>query len=433
MTAPGVPHAQGATDAPGSEVPLGRNRDFRRLWIGGVISGIGTEVTQIGFPLLVLAVTGSAAYAGLLQSGELAAYAAITLPAGLIADRFRRRRLLIFSDLARAVLLGALTVCVVLGWVQLGLVIAIAMVVAVFDAVFGPAQDAALKEVVPPSQLAEAAARDEARLRASRLLGPALGGWLFSLGRWVPFVGDTVSYLVSGLLLRRIEKPLDAPDEKPETIRLSDTLAGFRLILGNPFLRVMAVISMGMTFTLAAFGLLFITGLEKQNAGSTVIGLALTAYSTAGLLGALAAPRVLRVCPPRLVIIVTAWLIPAVMLSLAVVPAVPFAIAVACLLYFCIPSLGSMSRAYLIAITPSNLQGRVSAAVMFLGLALSPIAPAAFGYVFDAAGRTWAFAGMAISGLLTAIPSLSRPIRTLTASERQNDNDDNGGTTTAPQ
>jgi hypothetical protein len=103
------------------------------------------------------------------------------------------------------------------------------------------------------------------------------------------------------------------------------------------------------------------------------------------------------------------------MVCLAVITWVPLVIAGACLLYFCIPSLASMSRANLVAITPSNLQGRVSAALMVLGLALSPIAPTVFGIVFDSAGRSWAFAGMAVAGLLAALPSLTKPIRTVTA------------------
>jgi MFS family permease len=405
-------------DEPGTDVPLRRNSDFRKLWIGGVVSQTGTEVTQIAFPLLILAATGSAAFAGLLTSGELAVYAVTTLPAGLIADRFHRRGLLVFSDFTRAVLLGGLTVCVLLGWVHVALVIAVAMTVAVFDSVFGPAQDAALKELVPESQLTQAATTDEARLRASRLVGPLLGGWLFAFARWVPFLGDAVSYVVSGLLLGAIRKPLDAPPgahDEGDRLRLRDALAGFRFVLRNPFLRVMAVMSMGMTFTLAGFSLIFIASLDKQQAGSAVIGLALGAYCAAGLLGALLAPHILRVCPPHLVIIVTAWVIPVVLVCLAVISSVPFAIASACLLYFCIPSLASMSRANLVAITPSHLQGRVSAALMILGLALSPIAPTVFGVVFDSAGRTWAFAGMACAGLVAALPSLTKPIRTVTA------------------
>lgn len=197
--------------SPGTDVPLRRNRDFRLLWMGGVISQTGTEVTQIAFPLLILAVTGSAAFAGLLTSGELTVYALITLPAGLIADRFNRRRLLVWSDLTRAVLLGGLTLSVLLGHVQLALVIAVAMIVSVFDAVFGPAQDAALKELVPPRQLTDAATMDEARLRASRLIGPVLGGWLFALARWVPFLGDALSYLASGVMLGAIRKPWTRP------------------------------------------------------------------------------------------------------------------------------------------------------------------------------------------------------------------------------
>jgi MFS family permease len=397
----------------GNDVPLRRNRDFRLLWIGGVISQLGSSITQISFALLVLAITGSAGYAGLLTSGELLLHGLITLPAGVWADRFDRQKLMVVSDFVRAVLMAVLSASLIFGYVHVALVIAVAMLVSLIDGIFAPAQDAALKQLVSTRLLNEAAAMDEARNRAAQLIGPGLGGWLFALGRWVPFLGDAISYLVSGIILSGIKRPLQVNDKHTDEDESDwrSALVGIRFIVGNPFLRVTAIIAMGMTFTMAAFGLLFIVSLKESEVSSQVIGFAMASYSIAGLLGATAAPRILRAFSPRFVLTFTAWLVPVIMAVLATVEFTPAVISAACLLFFFIPSLMSMLKGYLAAIAPSNMQGRVFAGIVVIGLSIAPIAPVAFGAIFDSAGRSWAFFGMAAAGIMSALPTLSRAIR----------------------
>src|SRR3989442_7651987 len=104
-----------------SRVPLRRNRDFVLLQAGQLLSNLGTSSTSIAYPLLVLAVTHSAAKAGVVAFARSLPAAVILIPAGVAADRFSRRRLMIVADvvlvlairgLAAIVLSGAVAFCV---------------------------------------------------------------------------------------------------------------------------------------------------------------------------------------------------------------------------------------------------------------------------------------------------------------------------------
>src|SRR5579875_3291262 len=88
------------------------NRDFQLLWIGEALSDIGSQSSTIAYPLLVLALTGSPAKAGLVGLAKWLPLAVFALPAGALADRFDRKRLMIGSDAVR--LLGAASVVLML-------------------------------------------------------------------------------------------------------------------------------------------------------------------------------------------------------------------------------------------------------------------------------------------------------------------------------
>src|SRR6202035_3242473 len=81
--------------APADPVPLHRNRDFTLLWTGQAVSGMGSAISGICYPLLILALTGSAAEAGLVSGAGLIANLVLLLPAGLVADRYPRKRLMV--------------------------------------------------------------------------------------------------------------------------------------------------------------------------------------------------------------------------------------------------------------------------------------------------------------------------------------------------
>src|SRR5439155_468745 len=109
-------------------VPLRRNRDFNLLWVGQVVSDIGTRVSGIAFPLLVLATTGSPAKAGVVEFAASIPLLVLTLPAGALVDRWDRKRLLVVCDAVRGLAYASLAATFALGHVWFQLILAVALV-----------------------------------------------------------------------------------------------------------------------------------------------------------------------------------------------------------------------------------------------------------------------------------------------------------------
>jgi MFS family permease len=184
-------------DRPPVGPPLRRNRNFQLLWIGQVLSDLGSEIGALAYPLLVLALTHSPVIAGLVGTVASAAAFVVRLPAGALADRLDRQRAMIGCDALRAAALALLAALVLAGLAGWPVVLVVAVVDRIGDTLFAPAATAALPAIVEDAQLEAAWAATEARQYAANLGGPALGGLLFSVGRAVPFVADAVSYAVS--------------------------------------------------------------------------------------------------------------------------------------------------------------------------------------------------------------------------------------------
>src|SRR5579859_3326910 len=176
---------------------LWHNRDFLLLWSGQVVSAIGSQVSLIAFPWLILAVTGSPAQAGLIAAIRTLPYILFGLPAGALIDRWNRKRVMILCDTGRALAMGSIPIAFAFGWltaIQLYLVSFIEGTLFIF---FGLAEAAALPRVVSQEQLSAATAQNEFVYSVSGLVGPSFSGILYSIGNAMPFLADTVSYIVS--------------------------------------------------------------------------------------------------------------------------------------------------------------------------------------------------------------------------------------------
>src|ERR1700722_11918253 len=92
-----------------------RSRHFMLLWPGQALSGLGSQTSTVAYPLLVLALTGSPAKAGVVGLAKWLPLAVAALPAGGLGDRFDRKRLMISSDAVRALLLASIPVALLLG------------------------------------------------------------------------------------------------------------------------------------------------------------------------------------------------------------------------------------------------------------------------------------------------------------------------------
>jgi MFS family permease len=191
----------------GSGDSLLRNPRFVRLWVGQGISFVGDAVSMVALVVLVVQITGSAAAVG----GALVARLLPTLAsplAGVLADRFDRRVILVASDLARAAL--------VLGIVfarDLVVLYGLVFLMGVVRTLFNPTVRAAFPSVVGGGDLTRANALISGTFSASTMVGPALGGLLVaSLGVNAAFFLDAATYLLSAAFLSSI--PLARPQRE---------------------------------------------------------------------------------------------------------------------------------------------------------------------------------------------------------------------------
>jgi MFS family permease len=201
-------------------VPLRRNRDFLLLQIGQLLSGAGSQLTSIAYPLLVLAVTGSATKAGAVWFARTLPLALLALPGGVAADRWNRKRLMIAADGVRVVAIGCLAAAILLGRIGFWAIVLVAVVEGIGTALFSAAQAGALRAVVPGRQLPAAVGAQTGRQAAVQLASPPLGGALFGLAHALPFLVDVVSYACS------IGSPTTFPEGEPLPRRPSERSQG---------------------------------------------------------------------------------------------------------------------------------------------------------------------------------------------------------------
>ena len=116
------------TEASRRFVPLWRNRDYILLWSGQMISSVGSRVSMLAFPLLVLALTHSPAQAGLIGAMRGLPYALLILPAGTLVDRWNRKRVMILCDIGRALALGSIPLALVLGHLTIAQIYVVSLV-----------------------------------------------------------------------------------------------------------------------------------------------------------------------------------------------------------------------------------------------------------------------------------------------------------------
>ena len=385
-----------------SAVPLRRNRDFVLLQSGLLLSSAGSQMTSIAYPLLVLALTGSAAKAGIVAFVRLFAMAAFALPAGLAADHWQRKRLMIGAHAMRALAIGALGVLIVLGEVVYWVIPVVALVEGAGAALFGAAQHGAFRAVVPTQQLPAAVAVVTGREAAVSVASPALGGVLFAVARALPFLVHAVLYVFSAAALLAMRTPFQQerdPDRAPLRERLAE---GFRFLWQNAFLRTVALL-----FGLANFigpGVLFAIVVIGQEHGLTSgeVGLLVSAFGACILLGAFVSPVVRRRLPVRAVLLLELWTWTGCAAFLAW-PSVYVLTASILPTALVIPSTDSVVHSYRFALTPDRLQGRVGSVWATIGLVIAPLGPLAAGLLLDVASERTAIALFAAVGLALAL------------------------------
>jgi MFS family permease len=382
--------------------PLRRNRDFSLLWSGQAVSAFGNELSEIGYPLLVLAVTGSAARAGLVGSAELIAMLIALLPAGVAADRHPRKRIMVASSLVQLAALGSVAVAIFVGEVHLAHLALAGALEGAATAFYVGASRGAVRRVVPRPQLSLALARTQARDQAAAILGPPVGGALFGVARFLPFAFDAVSFGAVALAAALVRGPVD-PESVPKAATepvLRRVTAGLRFVGGNRYLRTVAGWAAAVNAIATGMMLLVFVLARHRGADPSTIGAITATFSAGGLIGALLAPRLITRYSGRTMVLLASWLLVPCPLAMALVPS-PLLIGVAGAVSVCAitpVNVVLLTRAYELA--PHQMQGQAGNAMLLLGLSLKWLAPTVFGVLADTLGPVKAV--MVGSGLYAA-------------------------------
>jgi MFS family permease len=217
-------------------------RAFVALWLGQTVSSVGSQMSLVAIPLLAaLVLHAGPIEMAVLGALETAPFVIVSLPAGVIADRRDRRRLLIACDVWRAVAMGSIPIVFLLGFGSFAWLCLTAVVVGSLSALFTVAQQAYVPDVVAVDQLVMANQRLEISESGARVAGPGLAGAVFQIGGGLAAVGlDAISYVLSALSIRAGGRP---PTTGSATPTLDDAstreaiVTGVRHVWRDPTLR----------------------------------------------------------------------------------------------------------------------------------------------------------------------------------------------------
>ncbi len=365
--------------------PLSRNRNYHVLWGSQLVSELVSQLCLIAFPLTVLAATGSAARMGAVSAAIAAAHMAANVPAGVLVDRFDRKRVMLVCQCARAAVMASLAIALFSGHFSMAHVLVVAVAEGLLGAAFDPAEHAALPQVVPESQLSQAVARNTARRYIATLLGPAGAGFLFAVDRMAPFGVAVVLLVASCVVLCFLRLPRPEPEAVRESVPESAEESGsseserepekaglladgFRWVLGHPVIRPTLVWLMGCELVISALIIIVLAMSGEGDMAPGELGVMMTGFGIGGLLGAAVAGRLHAALPAPAVILGFPWTAAALTLLLALVPTgVPTGVVLGGIA-FLIPTAFTTVMTYQLTVAPDELRGRLSGVVgLFAG------------------------------------------------------------------
>jgi MFS family permease len=362
-----------------NQIPLRRNRDFVLLQVGQGLSTLGSQSSALAYPLLVLALTHSPAKAGLVGFARVVPYPLFGISAGVLVDRFERKRLMLFSDSVRAAALASLVIALAVDELRFVQIAIVAFVEGVMFVLFNVAEIAALRSVVPPQQMAAAAAGEQARLSIVEAGGPPVGGVLFGLGRAVPFLFDACSYAFSMISLLAIRSRFREERTNEPDVRLSSQFAeGFRWLWNQRFLRACALLFAGTNFVFEALFLTLIIVGRAHGLSGFEIGVLVAALGGCALGGAAMATRLHGRLSMRALVLVLFWSQFAVA-GFLIKPSVYVLVAGLIPNALINPAVNAAVIGYRVAVVPDRLTGRVNSIARTVALTASPLGPLAAG------------------------------------------------------
>ncbi len=225
------------TGAPTSS--QGLSPDFWKFWTGQAISALGGSFTGFALPLLVYKLTNSAVNLAISVAAGILPHLLFGLIIGAWTDRVDRKRLMILTDIGRAILIASIPVAAMVGLLTVWWIYAVSFLHTTLSIAFDAAEFAAIPSLVAQDDLVTANGRLEASYQAATIAGPLLAG---IMAAFMPIedvlIFDALSFLVSAFALWIIGSSFNeiTKEKKSTTIR-QDIVEGLRYVIAHPVLR----------------------------------------------------------------------------------------------------------------------------------------------------------------------------------------------------
>ncbi len=398
-------------------VSVWRNTLFRRFWYGHSVSQFGDRVTELALPLIAVAILDA-------TPGQVGALtAAVWLPSllsivvGSWADhQLHKRRILVYADLARALVLLIVPVAYALDVLALPLIFGVALASGLGQVFFNTCYPSFFVSLVERREYVDANAKLSVSRSASFIAGPAAGGALIQvLTAPVAVVVDAVSFVYSAFVIGRldvVDRPIDASRESWR----QRIVKGARFVLGNRYLRASLGCSTTINFfTFMSSALLVLFASRELGLSAGVIGLVFGVGSVGGLLGAVVAPRLSRRFGAGPMVVLGAVLFPAPLALIALAGGSTWLSALVLAVAEFLSALGVMVfdinlNSIQASITPDRMRSRVAGAYTTVNYGCRPVGALLGGVLGSTIGLRETFVLAAVGGALSIVFLIGSPI-----------------------
>ena len=391
---------------------------YWRLWWANAVSTVGDGVFIAALPLLAVTITRSPELISVVAVASYAPWLLVSLPAGVLVDRYDRARLMRIAQLVQGAVVLVITVLVATGSADIVMLCVAGFCLGSAEVVFSNAAQSILPRLVRPDQLARANGNQYVVQTVGQLfVGPPAGSLLFAVMRALPFGIDAGSFAVSAALLTKLPaRPVDARsvDAQLAAARPADGTAvaapdgllvsiraGLSWLFRQRMLRLMAVL-LGVNNFCGQMGMATLVLLATQtlHVGARGYGLLLSASAVGSVTGGLVNPVLTRRIGQLPSLIVASVANAAIYVGIGLAPSAYVVGGLFVVNGFAVTMWNVVTVTLRQQIVPDDLRGRVNSAYKMLGWGLMPLGALAGGLVAEAAGLR---APYIVAGVLRAV------------------------------
>jgi MFS family permease len=380
---------------------------FRLLWFAATASALGDGVRWIALPLLAVRQSTDPGTVSLITAAEQAPWLLFGLLAGVLVDRYDRRRVIWLNNLARAALMAAFTLAVAGGAATIPVIAALGFLLTCGEAIGGAAESALIPALVPAEHRPAANGRLQAGILVTdTLVGSPVGALLFTVAAVAPFALDTGTFLAAVVFIALIPGRYQPVARGAGSRRmLTEIGEGIRFLWRHRLLRLLCTVNaVNNTVYMGLIAILVLYTRTVLHLDATGYGLLVAAFAVGGIGGGLAAGRLATVLGTRACLVGGTVAFAVCAAVLAVTGRALVAGGVIALFGAASAVTGAVSAALRQTAVPDRLLGRVTSAFRLVGFGAGPLGALAAGAVAHLSGLRAPFLAAAVISLVMVVP-----------------------------